>query len=122
MTFASRMQHRIYWGPLKKPIEWSLKTVLAPWAYIASVLYHDMFWYPVNADRMMDDVLSSEWGRLFRNWETAASRPTPMAIRTSARRRRWSPRMGAQRVRQVASASWARASWKRPSSPTGSAR
>jgi long-chain acyl-CoA synthetase len=28
MTFASRMQHKIYWGPLKKPIEWSLKTVL----------------------------------------------------------------------------------------------
>ena len=37
MTFASRMQHLIYWGPLRKPIEWSLKTVLAPWAYIASV-------------------------------------------------------------------------------------
>src|SRR3990172_1108452 len=33
MTFASRMQHQIYCGPLKKPIEWSLKTVLAPWAY-----------------------------------------------------------------------------------------
>ena len=40
MTFASRMQHRIYWGPLKKPVEWSLKTWLAPWAYIA-VVYHD---------------------------------------------------------------------------------
>ena len=36
MTFASRNQHRIYWGPLKKPIEWSLKTWLAPWAYVAS--------------------------------------------------------------------------------------
>ncbi len=44
MTFASRNQHRIYWGPLKKPIEWSLKTWLAPWAYVASVTYHDMFW------------------------------------------------------------------------------
>ena len=30
MTFASAMQHQIYWGPLKKPIEWSLKTWLAP--------------------------------------------------------------------------------------------
>ena len=49
MTFASRMQHQIYWGPMKKPIEWSLKTVLAPWAYIASVIYHDSYWYPVNA-------------------------------------------------------------------------
>lgn len=69
MTFASRMQHRIYWGPLRAPLEWSLRTALAPWAYIASVLYHDSFWYPVKARRMMDEVLDSPWGRLFRNWE-----------------------------------------------------
>ncbi len=70
MTFASRMQHLIYWGPLKKPIEWSLKTVLAPWSYIASVVYHDSFWYPLLAKRKMAEVLGSAWGRLFRNWET----------------------------------------------------
>src|SRR6478735_8574268 len=69
MTFASRMQHRIYWGPLKGPVEWSLKTVLAPWAYMASVVYHDSFWYPVKAKRMMSQVLRGDWGRLFRNWE-----------------------------------------------------
>src|SRR6185436_3506707 len=69
MTFASRMQHKIYWGPLKQPIEWSLKTVLAPWSYIASVVYHDSFWYPVLAKTMMHPVLNSPWGRLFRNWE-----------------------------------------------------
>jgi uncharacterized protein (DUF362 family) len=72
MTFASRMQHKIYWGPLKGPIEWSLKTVLAPWAYIASVIYHDSFWYPYNAKRMMREVLDGPWGRLFRNWESVA--------------------------------------------------
>jgi hypothetical protein len=70
MTFASQMQHKIYWGPLKQPIEWSLKTVLAPWAYMASVVYHDSFWYPVKAKYMMRQVLDSDWGRLFRNWET----------------------------------------------------
>jgi hypothetical protein len=70
MTFASRMQHKIYWGPLKGPIEWSLKTVLAPWAYLASVMYHDSFWYPFIAKTQMQEVLNSEWGRLFRNWET----------------------------------------------------
>ena len=69
MTFASRMQHKIYWGGLKKPLEWSLKTWLAPWSYIASVIYHDSFWYPLRARKAMDDVLGSEWGRLFRNWE-----------------------------------------------------
>ncbi len=69
MTFASKMQHRIYWGPLKRPIEWSLKTVLAPWAYVASVIYHDSFWYPTKAKQLMSDVLESDWGKLFHNWD-----------------------------------------------------
>ena len=69
MTFAARMQHLIYWGPLKKPMEWSLKTILAPWAYIASVLYHDTFWYPFIAKKQMAEVMESHWGRLFRDWE-----------------------------------------------------
>jgi len=68
MTFASRMQHQIYWGRLKRPIEWSLKTFLAPWAYVASVLYHDFYWYPAHRARV-DAALGSEWGRLFANWE-----------------------------------------------------
>ncbi|MBN1782816.1 DUF362 domain-containing protein [bacterium] len=68
MTFASRMQHRIYWGWLKKPLEWTLKTVLAPWSYIASVTYHDLFWYPFHMKRVKQ-ILSSTWGRLFANWE-----------------------------------------------------
>jgi uncharacterized protein (DUF362 family) len=68
MTFASRMQHKIYWGPLKKPLEWSLKTVLAPWSYIASVVYHDFFWYPTHLKRVKK-ILASKWGKLFQNWE-----------------------------------------------------
>ena len=74
MTFASRMQHHIYWGPLKKPIEWSLKTILAPWAYIASVLYHDTFWYPTH-QAYIRDILRSPWGRLFQNWDACALPP-----------------------------------------------
>jgi uncharacterized protein (DUF362 family) len=69
MTFASRMQHLIYWGPLKKPVEWSLKTFLAPWAYLASVTYHDSLWYPLRARKQMRAALASDWGRLFANWE-----------------------------------------------------
>jgi uncharacterized protein (DUF362 family) len=71
MTFASRNQHRIYWGPLKKPIEWSLKTWLAPWAYVASVAYHDLFWYPVYGWQRVNAALESDWGRLFANWSSA---------------------------------------------------
>jgi uncharacterized protein (DUF362 family) len=78
MTFASRNQHRIYWGPLKKPLEWSLKTWLAPWAYVASVTYHDLLWYPVWGKERITTALQSDWGRLFANWgqvpETADGR------------------------------------------------
>jgi hypothetical protein len=74
MTFASRMQHSIYWGPLKAPLEWTLKTVLAPWSYIASVFYHDWYWYPLHLSRI-DQALKSDWGRLFHNWETRALPP-----------------------------------------------
>jgi uncharacterized protein (DUF362 family) len=94
MTFASRMQHNIYWGPLKKPVEWSLKTFLAPWSYLASVLYHDSFWYPVKGRRAMRKALQSPWGRLFQNWETltpdasgfpAVGTETPKLRRTGVR-------------------------------------
>jgi hypothetical protein len=68
MTFAARMQHRIYWGPLKRWIEWSLKTWLAPWSYVASVVYHDVLWYPLRGRQRVQQALASEWGRLFANW------------------------------------------------------
>ncbi len=70
MTFAARMQHLIYWGWLKPILEWSLRTWLAPWAYIASVVYHDTFWYPLRGRARVEEVLRSRWGRLFHNWES----------------------------------------------------
>jgi len=80
MTFASRMQHKIYWGPLKKPLEWSLKTVLAPWSYIASVVYHDVFWYPSHYKRIKE-ILSSAWGKLFWNWEKLEKSPDDLSVK-----------------------------------------
>ncbi len=74
MTFAARMQHAIYWGPLRRPLEWSLRSPLAPWSYLASVLYHDFFWYPRHRARI-EAALRSEWGRLFANWEALAIPP-----------------------------------------------
>jgi hypothetical protein len=79
MTFASRMQHKIYWGPLRKPLEWSLKTFLAPWAYIASVLYNDVFWYPTHQD-VVHGILHSDWGRLFHNWEKLTIPPDDLDV------------------------------------------
>ena len=80
MTFASKMQHKIYWGPLKKPIEWSLKTILAPWSYAASVLYHDSFWYPTHQD-LIREIMGSDWGRLFHNWDDVALDPQNLDLK-----------------------------------------
>ena len=52
-------------------MEWSLKTWLAPWAYIASVIYHDSFWYPLKGKAGVLRVMRSGWGRLFHNWDKA---------------------------------------------------
>jgi hypothetical protein len=98
MTFASRMQHLIYWGPLRKPIEWSLRTVLAPWAYIASVLYHDSFWYPWNVERKTKQVLASPWGRLFQNWERLS--PTDAGFADVGLQPAKAPRAGARALAQ----------------------
>ena len=75
MTFAARMQHKIYWGKLKTLVEWSLKTWLAPWAYIASVIYHDLFWYPFYGKGRVENVFRTDWGKLFHNWGHLT--PTP---------------------------------------------
>jgi hypothetical protein len=40
---------------------------------VASVVYHDSFWYPLKAKALMREVLASPWGRLFRGWETAVA-------------------------------------------------
>lgn len=68
MTFASRMQHSIYWGGLKKPVQWSLKTWLAPWSYLASILYHDWYWYPFIGKKHMKQAMSTPWGQLFESY------------------------------------------------------
>ncbi len=69
MTFAARMQHQIYWGGLKPILEWSLKSWLAPWSYLASIVYHDAYWYPRLGQDRVKKVLDSDWGHLFANWE-----------------------------------------------------
>jgi len=68
MTFAARMQHAIYWGPLKKPLGWSLKTWLVPWAYLASIAYHDWYWYPLVGRGRVRAALETPWGRLFESY------------------------------------------------------
>lgn len=64
-TLASRGQKLIYWGPLKPLEKFLLRSVIAPWSYVASFLYHDVFWYPLIGRRRVRKILKSEWGNLF---------------------------------------------------------
>jgi uncharacterized protein (DUF362 family) len=64
-TFASRGQKAIYWGPLKPLEKFLLRTVLTPWSYAASRLYHDVYWYPCVGKGRVAEALKTEWGKLF---------------------------------------------------------
>jgi len=64
-TFASKGQEMIYWGPLKPLENILLRTVIAPWSYVASIAYHDYYWYPLIGKKRVDEMLKTGWGKLF---------------------------------------------------------
>ncbi len=67
-TFASRGQKLIYWGPLKRLERLLLRSWIAPWSYLASRAYHDLYWYNVIGRRRAGRALRTEWGRLFQRY------------------------------------------------------
>ena len=67
-TLASRGQKLIYWGPLKPLEKLLLRTIIAPWSYIASRLYHDLYWFNFHGRRRARTALQTKWGRLFRSY------------------------------------------------------
>ena len=67
-TFASRGQKLIYHGPLKPFEHLLLRTWLVPWSYMASRLYHDVFWYPCVGKPRVKKMRQTDWGRLFENY------------------------------------------------------
>ena len=64
-TFASHGQKMIYWGPLKPLEHLLLRSVIAPWSYLASILYHDFYWYNFVGRARVKEALASDWGKLF---------------------------------------------------------
>jgi len=67
-TFASRGQKAIYWGPLKFLEKFLLRTVLTPWSYAASRLYHDAYWYNFVGKKRVREALKTKWGKLFQSY------------------------------------------------------
>lgn len=67
-TLASRGQKMIYWGPLKPLEKILLRTFVAPWSYLASILYHDVFWYNIIGRKRVKKMIQTEWGKLFKQY------------------------------------------------------
>jgi uncharacterized protein (DUF362 family) len=67
-TFASHGQKMIYWGPLKPLEHLLLRTVIAPWSYVASILYHDVYWYNFVGRARVKQALGTDWGKLFESY------------------------------------------------------
>jgi hypothetical protein len=67
-TFASRGQKLIYHGPLKPLENILLRSFIAPWSFIASRLYHDVFWYPFIGKKRVSEMLKTKWGKLFKSY------------------------------------------------------
>lgn len=67
-TLASRGQKLIYWGPLKRLEKLLLRTVIAPWSYLASNLYFNGYWYNTVGRRRVKKALETDWGRLFQSY------------------------------------------------------
>ncbi len=67
-TFVSWGQKQIYWGKLKKFEKPLLRTPIVPWAYAASNLYHNFYWYPLMGKRRISRMMETEWGQLFKSY------------------------------------------------------
>jgi hypothetical protein len=42
--------------------------VITPWSYLASILYHDCFWFPFIGKKRVAKMLQTGWGRMFKSY------------------------------------------------------
>ena len=67
-TFASKGQKMIYWGPLKPLENILLRSPIAPWAYLASNLYHNDYWYRFKGKKRVEKAMQTDWGQLLKTY------------------------------------------------------
>lgn len=67
-TFASRGQKLIYWGPLKPMEKLLLRQPLVGLSYLASNLYHNVYWLKTKGRGRIKAALDTDWGRLFQSY------------------------------------------------------
>ncbi len=67
-TLASWGQKQSDWGKLKRFESALLRTPIVPWAYAASNIYHNVYWYPLFGKRRIGKMMDTEWGKLFNRY------------------------------------------------------
>jgi uncharacterized protein (DUF362 family) len=67
-TFASKGQKMIYHGWLKGFESMLLRTPIVPWSYLASHVYHNVYWYPFVGRQRVEGALQTKWGQLFKQY------------------------------------------------------
>ena len=67
-TLASRGQKLIYHGPLKPLENVLLRSPIAGWSYLASRLYYDGYWFRAVGKRRVQEVMNTDWGKLFQSY------------------------------------------------------
>lgn len=67
-TFASRGQKMIYHGIFKPFEKLLLRSFITPWSYVASRLYHDVYWYPLIGKKRVKEMMNTPWGKLFASY------------------------------------------------------
>ena len=67
-TLASKGQKMIYWGPLKPLENILLRSPIAPWAYLASNLYHNDYWYRFKGKKRVEKAMQTGWGQLLKTY------------------------------------------------------
>ncbi|MDQ3413315.1 MAG: DUF362 domain-containing protein [Chloroflexota bacterium] len=91
-TFASKGQHLIYHGPLKRFEKALLQSPLVPWSFFASNFYHNVYWYPVVGRKRVKAALNTKWGELFKSYGDGK-----WSYRVLSRHRRRSPPVASPR-------------------------
>jgi hypothetical protein len=67
-TLASRGQKLIYHHSPVWLEKLLLQTIIAPWSFLASRTYFDIFWYNAIGKKRLDNFLDSGWGKVFKSY------------------------------------------------------
>ncbi len=77
-NMASKGQKALYGGMLKPVEHLLMHTWLVPWSYLASRLYHDVFWLNAFGKKRIRAALKTKWGKMFQQYPATGVPDTPL--------------------------------------------